>query len=446
MTTAKRRTLAAVLVGLLAATSGVAAAAGPVTEQRATEAVATPEADVPAATTVADDENGTTIRTDGGELVLDAAPNRTIRGETDLEPGTNLTVRIEGRTFLQTTTSTVTDRRTFDATVDLGQISEQNVTVTVARGGTVLTRTEGRVVCDADCEATNGTTVENHALRPAVEAVTEVTQGKNASVDVLFGDADALTVTIGGPEVNYVVTGTVRDRDDDGRATVLFDTSRAGDDAPTLGVIDDGERRVVEASEETSLDSPLAPGTYDVAVANASGGSEVQGRLVVFESGPGPTGAADGQANTSIVTDGGELVLDAAPNQTIRGKTSVEPGTNLSLMIEGETFLRTKVVAVTEDGTFGTSVDLSDVAGEDLEITVSLDGTELATADGRVTCPDGCEPSTTTTVVTTDDDGDATPPNTSGSDGRLLGGVGMIALGGVLAVAGIGVLLGVFRR
>lgn len=330
MTAVGWRVVAAAVVTLLAATSGMAASV------------------------TAAPANQTAIVTDGEELVLQTAANQTIRGETDLSPGTTLRVNVEGETFLRSTKTTVTGERTFNVSLDLSTVGEQDVTATVYRDETVLAEADGRVVCETDCESTTaasgdetGTAVDG----PAVQAITEVTQNRTASVKVLFGGADAVTVSIGGPEVNYVVNGTVRDRDGDDHATVLFHTDRAGTDEPTLAVADDNETRVVEASAETSLDAPLAPASYDVRLyegPNATGEAAAEGRIVVFEE------AADSAEETT-----------SSPN--------------------------------------------------DAETTL---GTVAGGANGS---------------------------NVDASDDPLLGGVGMIAAGGLLAVLGIGVVLGLFR-
>ena len=144
--------------------------------------------------------------------------------------------------------------------------------------------------------------------------------------------------------------------------------------------------------------------------------------------------------DATFVTDGDALVFEQKPNQTIRGETTLEPGTNLSLDVEGDAFYMSQVVTVTDRGTFNATFDFSEKAlGQELEITLRHDETRLAEATGRIReCPGGCESIESVESVGTtvsDDDG----------LGRL-SGVGTIALGGVLAVVGIGVLLGLFRN
>ena len=354
MTACWRRTLVAALVGLLAVTSSVAAASTATPAGRTDAgAVGAPAATAPTPKFAAVGGNGTSITTDGEEVVLHAAENQTIRGTTTLEPGTELSLNVEGESFLMSDTVTVTDRRTFNMTLDLSTVGEQDVTITVYRDETVLAEAAGRLVCETDCEskttdsnAENATPVDG----PAVQAISKATQNRTASIKILFGGADAVTVSIGGPSMNYVVNGTLHDRDGDGHATVLFHTNRAGTDAPTLGVVDGGETRVVEANTETSLDAPLDPGSYGVrlyAGPNATGELAAKGNVVVYEA-TAPKAADENAATTSTATTTG----------TVSGVES----------------------------------------------------------------------------------------NASDSGGRFLGGVGMIAAGGVLAVVGIGVVLGLFRN
>lgn len=330
--------LSAALLALLAVTSGVVVSAT-----------------VPQAAAGTTDGADATIFTDGEALLLDQAPDQTIRGKTTLEPGTNLNVNVKGETFLKTNTVRVSDNQTFGARFDMRGLPEQEFEIRVYRNETVLAEAEGRVVCSNDCATETPSTDETARPvdSPAVQAVTEVTQNRTASIKVLFGQAETVSISIGGPTVNYVVNGTIRDRDGDGSATVLFHTDRAGTDAPTLGVVDNGSTRVVEETAETSLDSPLAPASYNVrlyAGPTTDGELEARGRVVIF-------------------TDTADSPDEGGPSAT----------------------------------------------------TTETTGTVSASGD----------------------------PNGSAADGsgdRLLGSVGLIAAGGLLAVVGIGVVLGLFRN
>ncbi|UPW01908.1 hypothetical protein M0R88_07375 [Halorussus gelatinilyticus] len=327
--------LSAVLLAFLTVTSGVAVTLA-----------------VPKAAGGTTDGADATIFTDGETLTLDQAPDQTIRGKTTLDPGTTLSINLKGETFLKTNRATVTANRTFNASFDMSDVDRGTFEVRVYRNETVLAEAEGRVVCSTDCTTPTTSTDESTQSvdSPAVQAVTEVTQNRTASIKVLFGQAETVSVSIGGPNVNYVVNGTVRDRDGDGSATILFHTDHAGTDAPTLGVVDNGTTRVVEASSETSLDAPLAPASYNVrlyAGPTTDGELEAKGRVVVYTD----TSGAPNEASATATTVG-----------TVAGGT------------------------------------------------------------------------------------DATGSTPDGSGDRLLGSVGLIATGGLLAVLGIGVVLGLFRN
>lgn len=319
-----------------------------------TETTPTSESDGRETATV--DATGTNFVYEGDAIRLLNTTGQVVRGETTLDAGTHVIVRLRSvkYNFLLTKRVAVSESGTFDATFDMrdaapGALFEAQV----IRNGT-LASADGRVIgCSEDCNrtTTTGETGDATTTLPAdeldVQSVVEVTRTKTASIPVTFGDAEALTVVVGGEAVNYVVTGTVRDDDGDGRAVVRFYTENAGFDAPTLSSDDELERKT-----ESSLSSTLDAGNYPVEVyrgTNASGNPAVTGRVVVYEAG--------------------------AP---VPAETSDEPST------------------------------------------------------------------ATETTVGTDDDRSA--PSDADSEDRLLGGFGMLALGGVLAVAGIGVLLGLFRR
>ena len=112
---------------------------------------ATPAATGAPAATDAQTADGTTIDTENGTLTLDAAPNQTVAGETDLAPGTPLTVRLRSSgnatPFLRTADATVTDDGTWTASVDLSSVADQpRFTAIVIRDGEELANVTGQVV------------------------------------------------------------------------------------------------------------------------------------------------------------------------------------------------------------------------------------------------------------------------------------------------------------
>ncbi|WP_276299441.1 BGTF surface domain-containing protein [Halorussus lipolyticus] len=157
------------------------------------------------------------------------------------------------------------------------------------------------------------------------------------------------------------------------------------------------------------------------------------------------TTTTDAAGDATILSDGETLVLQPEENQTIRGETTLEPGTNLSVMVRGDDpkLLKTNVVTVTKQGTFSANFDFSAADGAQIEVRVYRGDAQLATASGEVACGGGCADATTTDSASM-----PTTETTAESDGlldRFTSGVGMIALGSVLAIAGIGVVLGLFR-
>ncbi|WP_132058209.1 BGTF surface domain-containing protein [Halorussus amylolyticus] len=390
------------------------------------------------------DSDDTTIGPDGYDPVLSPEPNQTIHGETDVAPGTELKVQMEGDSNFMSTTTTVSEQGTFEATFDLSGVSPgTELEVSVIDDETELLRTSASVECLRGCENESGDSDADDAS--LVDSVTEVSQNRTASIDVRFGDAETLAVSVGGPSSNYVVNGTIRDTDGDGRATVLFHTDRAGTDEPTLGVEDGDEERTVEATDETSLDDPLAIGAYDVRLyrgSNTSADLAEKGKLVVYEAETDESSEDVSQKGTRVGPADGELVLDPEPNQTIRGETDVMPGTDLTVNVESEQDYWSTTVTVTDRGTFEATFDMSNVPGQRLDVQVTQGGTELWSGTGRVACAD-CVRGTTLDERTNATD--ANVSDSTESENRLVSGLGTIALGGVLAVVGIAVLLGLFR-
>jgi hypothetical protein len=177
-----RRLVAALAVGVaagLVAVSGVTAAgpAGPAANAPVTT-------DAPTDATATDD--GTTIHTEDGTLTLEAAPNRTISGESDLDAGTVLTVRLRSSgsstPFLRTADATVGADGTWTATVDLSSVSDQPTFVaTVHHDGERLANVSGRVVGEpTDPLTLDPGESENYTL---VEPGTDSPPPANASFD-----------------------------------------------------------------------------------------------------------------------------------------------------------------------------------------------------------------------------------------------------------------------
>jgi len=148
--------------------------------------------------------DGTTIDTGDGTLTLDAAPNQTVSGESDLAPGTDLTVRLRSSgsstPFLRTADATVREDGTWTATVDLSSVADQpRFTAAVIHDGEELANVTGRVVGEptdplgeADpSEAENRTLVGSSDDSPPPANATFGPQ--NGSLELANGSAQRVT-------------------------------------------------------------------------------------------------------------------------------------------------------------------------------------------------------------------------------------------------------------
>ena len=236
----------------------------------------------------ADTEAITVLPTEAN-LSLEAAPGRLVNGETALPAGTDLTIRmrsVQGRAFLRSTTAEVGAFGTFQGRFDLDGVPPGTTFVLTVRGpnGTVET-VPGRIVpCESDCDAAETTPFPVDGF--GVVAVAEATRGHPARIPINLNDRRRATLVVGGDAVNYRTAITVRDGNDDGRVVVGFDTAAAGDSAPTVRVVSDGDEGEV-AVEEPDLPSLLDAAEYPLRLypaGNLSADPIDTGRLVVYEA------------------------------------------------------------------------------------------------------------------------------------------------------------------
>ncbi|WP_363466899.1 BGTF surface domain-containing protein [Halogeometricum borinquense] len=248
-------------------------------------------------------EESATIVHEGDTLTLHQSTGQTISGETTLPEGTTLSIRMRSTgdtspAFLRVSETTVTEYGTFEAHFDMSEGPKTGTfEVTVSHDGDSLTETEGKIVpCDSNC---TDVTVTEHdtpdeGMQPSPDRVdmvpvVEVTQTRTARIPVTFGDKEKVTITIGSEEVNYKYIATLQDRDDDGRAVVLFDTENAGTNRTTVTVLDDGGEYPVDAREEWQIPSLIDPGIYDMelyAGTNTSSNPATIGSLAILEAPP----------------------------------------------------------------------------------------------------------------------------------------------------------------
>lgn len=86
---------------------------------------------------------------DGDQLTLEPAEGQTVRGETDMDEGTELSVRLRSSgesPFLKSRTTTVDDSGAFEATFDLSDVDGGTTfEVVVRRNATHVMNTTGEV-------------------------------------------------------------------------------------------------------------------------------------------------------------------------------------------------------------------------------------------------------------------------------------------------------------
>ena len=267
--------------------------------------------------------NGTTIDHEGEELTVESAPDQRITGETTVDPGTTLSVRIKSASsespFLLSAEAPVAEDGSFAATADFSSVSPGTpFEVSVRDGTTELAHATGRVGdCEGSCPTAAGDQSGEDTTRTPLDAsevnvasVVTIDGNETARVPVTFGDSDALTVSVGDEDVNYGTTAVVRDTNGDGRAVVLVRTDAADDaETPVLAVEESGEVRPVNVTSGRTLDAPLDPAEYDLSVhagTTADGNPATVGTLVVADgdgTGDAGTDADDASPGTVAATD-----------------------------------------------------------------------------------------------------------------------------------------------
>ncbi|WP_276239226.1 BGTF surface domain-containing protein [Halobaculum marinum] len=221
----------------------------------------------------------------GDAITVEAEPRQAIRGETTLDPGTEVTVslRSTGDTeprFVQRETVTVTPDGTFTAAVDFSQqrgggtfsarLLYDGEVVDEAPGEIVASdgSTPGPTATPAEASSTPSTTTERtdeRFLPGFPKSLLSGTVGDSVSIEITVSPGGTATLRIGGEEAGYETSATVRDDDGDGSVTVVFDTAAASDPERVLAVADDGDT-LVSTTSDRAVSVPLDPGDYDLAL------------------------------------------------------------------------------------------------------------------------------------------------------------------------------------
>ncbi|EMA05563.1 hypothetical protein C437_12955 [Haloarcula vallismortis ATCC 29715] len=224
-------------------------------------------------------------------LPLHADEQQVVTGETTLDSGTEMTVRIKSANasnpFLHQRQVRVQPNGTFVAQFDLSDLPA-NISYELSAhvdGDTLFERTETIAQCDGDCTDTVPETETPKETDDSDNVVT-VSQGETAEIPVSMTDGGKKTLSVGSEAVNYQINATVSDDDDDGEVLVLFDTAAAGTDSETLSVADDGDSVSVTAPEP-DLPSTLDPAAYTYRVFDdpATDDKPTVGTLVIEANG-----------------------------------------------------------------------------------------------------------------------------------------------------------------
>jgi hypothetical protein len=326
---------------------------------------------------------GTSLVYEGESLSLETVRNATVRGESDLAPGTELDVRLVSSStpspFVRTATATVGDDGAFEATFDLRTVAESTpVNVTAVRDGSLLASANGTV------------SVVDHAPVTDTEDEDE--------------DEDGTSVAYEGERLTRSAVPN---------ATISGETDLEAGTELQIRVVSSGSSPFIRTVESTVSDGGAFEAAVDlVGVANGTGfdvsvrhgdetvdrvsGIVIGGRnevdLVDPEDGNwtrvAPDKAPENRWNTSIVHEGDSLALDAATDQRIRGETDLAPGTKLEVRVRSagsSPFLLTAEATVSEEGTFEATVDLSGVdGGTTVDVVVRHDGETAAETTGEI--------------------------------------------------------------
>lgn len=211
------------------------------------------------------------------------AEQQVVSGETHLDPGTELTVRVRSDTssnpFLSQKTTYITENGSFAAVFDMSDVAPNTaITITVLSNGTELVDRAERVSsCDSDCRDT----VPEMPGPPEPNVAVE--QGAVATIPVATDGHDTVSFSLGSDDVNYMINATLVDGNDDGEVPIRFDTASAGTAEPTLSVVDTADSLTITRSEP-DLPSTLDAADYEYRIyrgANTSGTPDTEARMTV---------------------------------------------------------------------------------------------------------------------------------------------------------------------
>jgi hypothetical protein len=221
-----------------------------------------------------------TASIDEDSLPLDAGPQQVIVGQTSLAQGSELTVRLQSSEpvpYLRQSTAYVGRNGTFAVVFDMDTAeANSSFDLTVLHDGTTLLERNGTV---ATCEGNCTDTVPDIPGTP--DTVVTVERGAVATVPVSTDDNDSARFSLGDPAGSYLVNATLSDGNGDGEVRVRVDTAVPDPNEATLSVVDAADS-ITLTREEPTRTAPVETGDYDFRV--SSDGATVETGLLVVEA------------------------------------------------------------------------------------------------------------------------------------------------------------------
>ncbi|MFD1588036.1 surface glycoprotein [Halorientalis brevis] len=310
----------------------------------------------------------------------------------------------------------------------------------------------------------------------SVPDVVKTEAGETVRIPISFGEADAVRVRIGGPDVNYQINVTVHDENDDGRAVVLFDTYDAMTSETTL-FVEDPDAGSNLSETEPGADPPLDVASYPVEAAPAANPSAapVTGTLKLFDVPVGERSDRTAPGGSVEIVQFERDLVSVERNEVSRIPMSVSEGGAATLSVSAEGYENVsyratvtvrdgngdgRVVAVFDPAAVGIDVPTfeSDAAADTVRVedermneTVRRDGLPSGVYELTLHRGEGAtdaSPAYALLQLTerneTAASGTATPNGSDASTGAL-GSVPVLGIGALLAIAGVGLLTGLFR-
>ncbi|WP_342764840.1 BGTF surface domain-containing protein [Haloarcula sp. Atlit-7R] len=411
-------------------------------------------------------------------LPLYADEQQVVTGETTLESGTEMTVRLVSEDasspFLKQREVSVQPNGTFVAQLDMSNVPANTSYELSAHvdGDTLFERTGTVAECDGNC-TDPVPDIQTPTETDSDDKVVTVPQGGTAEIPISMSDGGDKTLSVGSEAVNYQINATVSDEDDDGEVLVLFDTAAAGTDSETLSVADDGDSLTVTATEP-DLSSTLAPAayTYRVFESRETDATPTTGTLLIeanetateefeveetaefgFEESVSNVQQGDTDRISIVLTSADAATISiGSPDSNYEINATVRDGNGddrVGLLFD-------TTAAGHDEPTLETAADADAVAvesGSEVALDSQLAATDYDLSLYRGTDATG-QPDAIGTLVVTDGANSSTDAASDGvnsvtgdtaaqqsQDGDFEIGAGAIAVGGVLAIAGVGLCL-----